>query len=246
MIPVCRLCGLISAIMKEEKKRPTIKQLPTHERPRERLIQSGDEHLTDAELLGIIIRDGTTNYSAVDLAQKLLSEYGDFRRLSMASVGELCRIKGIGPARAAQIKASLAIAKRFSTISVKPLQQFKCSNDIFDHFHERLRGKKQEIFAVVLLDNKNRVMKELQISAGSLTSSIVHPREVFNPAIKESAASVIFVHNHPSGDPEPSKEDIQITQRLAEVGTLIGIKVLDHIIIGNETHVSLKERGIIP
>lgn len=100
-------------VMKEEKKHPTIKQLPTHERPRERLIQSGDEHLTDAELLGIIIRDGTTNYSAVDLAKKLLSEYGDFRRLSLASVGELCKIKGIGPARAAQIKASLAIAKRF-------------------------------------------------------------------------------------------------------------------------------------
>ena len=232
-------------VMKEEKKRPTIKQLPTHERPRERLIQSGDEHLTDAELLGIIIRDGTTNYSAVDLAQKLLSEYGDFRRLSMASIGELCRTKGIGPARAAQIKASLAIAKRFSTISVKPLQQFKCSNDIFDHFHERLRGKKQEIFSVVLLDNKNRVIKELAISAGSLTSSIVHPREVFNPAIWESAASVIFVHNHPSGDPEPSKEDIQITNRLLEAGSVVGIRVLDHIIIGNECFVSFKDKGIM-
>ncbi len=232
--------------MKEEKKRPTIKQLPTHERPRERLIQSGDEHLTDAELLGIIIRDGTTNYSAVDLAKKLLSEYGDFRRLGLASVGELCKIKGIGPARAAQIKASLAIAKRFSTISVKPLQQFKCSNDIFRHFHERLRERRQEIFLVVLLDNKNRVMKELTISSGSLTSSIVHPREVFNPAIKESAASVIFVHNHPSGDPEPSKEDIQITQRLIEAGNIVGIKVLDHIIIGNERFVSFKDKGIMP
>lgn len=232
-------------VMKEEKKHPTIKQLPTHERPRERLIQSGDEHLTDAELLGIIIRDGTTNYSAVDLAKKLLSEYGDFRRLSLASVGELCKIKGIGPARAAQIKASLAIAKRFSTISVKPLQQFKCSNDIFGHFHERLRGRKQEIFLIVLLDNKNRIMKELTISSGSLTSSIVHPREVFNPAIKESAASVVFVHNHPSGDPEPSKEDIQMTQRLLEAGNIVGIRVLDHIIIGNECFVSFKDKGIM-
>lgn len=232
-------------VMKEEKKRPTIKQLPTHERPRERLIQSGDEHLTDAELLGIVIRDGTQNYSAVDLAQKLLSEYGDFRRLSMASIGELCKIKGIGPARAAQIKASLAIAKRFSTTSVKPLQQCKCSSDIFGHFHERLRGKKQEIFLVVLLDNKNRIIKEITISTGSLTSSIVHPREVFNPAIKESAASVIFVHNHPSGDPEPSKEDIQITQRLLEVGNVVGIKVLDHIIIGNGCFVSFKDKGLL-
>lgn len=232
-------------LMEKERKRPTIKQLPHHERPRERLIQNGDEYLTDAELLGIIIRDGTSNYSAVDLAQKLLSEFGDFRRLSSVSIGELCKIKGIGPARAAQIKASLAIAKRFSTISVKPLQQFKCSSDIFAHFHERLRGIKQETFLVVLLDNKNRIIKELPVSTGSLTSSIVHPREVFNPAIKESAASVIFVHNHPSGDPEPSKEDVQITHRLSEVGTIVGIKVLDHVIIGNERFVSFKDKGII-
>lgn len=232
-------------VMKEEKKRPTIKQLPAHERPRERLIQGGDEHLTDAELLGIIIRDGTQDYSAVDLAKKLLSVYGDFRRLSLASIGELCEMKGIGPARAAQIKAALAIAKRFATISVKPFQQFKCSSDIFHHFHERLRGRKQEIFLIVLLDNKNRIIKDLTISAGSLTSSIVHPREVFNPAIKESAASVVFVHNHPSGDPEPSKEDIQITQRLLEVGNIVGIKILDHIIIGNGRFVSFKDKGIM-
>jgi DNA repair protein RadC len=231
--------------MKGEEKRPTIKQLPTHERPRERLIQNGDEYLTDAELLGIIIRDGTSNYSAVDLAQKLLSEYGDFRRLSTVSIHELCKVKGIGPARAAQIKATLAIAKRFSTISVKPFQQFKCSKDIFNHFHERLRGKKQEIFLSVLLDNKNRIIRESTISTGSLTSSIVHPREVFNPAIKESAASVIFVHNHPSGDPEPSREDIQTTHRLLEVGDIVGIKVLDHIVIGNECFVSFKDKGII-
>ena len=231
--------------MKEEKKRPTIKQLPAHERPRERLIQSGDEYLTDAELLGIIIRDGTTNYTAIDIAQELLTKYGDFRKLSSASIGELCKTEGIGPARAAQIKASLAIAKRFSATSIKPGRQFKCSNYIYNHFHEQLRGKKQETFLVVLLDNKNRVIKEVIISAGSLTSSIVHPREVFNPAIKESAASVIFVHNHPSGDPEPSKEDIQMTQRLLEVGNVVGIKILDHIIIGNECFVSLKDRGII-
>jgi DNA repair protein RadC len=232
--------------MKDEMKRPTIKQLPSHERPRERLIQNGDEHLTDAELLGIIIRDGTQNYSAVDLAQRLLTEYGDFRRLGAASIGELRKIKGIGPARAAQIKASLAIAKRFSTISVKPLQQFKSSNDIFGHFHERLRGRKQEVFLVVLLDNKNRIMKEFTVSTGSLTSSIVHPREVFNPAIKESAASVVFVHNHPSGDPEPSREDVQMTHRLLEAGGIVGIKVLDHVIIGNESFVSFKDKGIIP
>lgn len=233
--------------MKEEQKRPTMKQLPTHERPRERLIQCGDEQLTDAELLGIIIRDGTRDNNAVDLARKLLSEYGDFRRLGSASISELCKTKGIGPARAAQIKAALAIAKRFSTTLIKPQQQFKCSNEIFNHFHEQLREKKQELFMAVLLDNKNRIIKvESEVTRGSLTSSIVHPREAFKAAIKESAASVVFVHNHPSGDPEPSKEDVQITNRLAEAGNIVGIKILDHIIIGNERYVSFKDRGIMP
>ena len=231
--------------MQEKSKRPTIKQLPLNERPRERLIQGSEEHLTDAELLGIIIRDGTQEYSAVDLAKKLLSDYGDFRALSAVSIGELCKVKGIGPARAAQIKASLAIARRFSTIPLKTSQQFKKSSDIFHHFHERLREKKQEYFFITLLDNKNRIIKELTISIGSLTLSIVHPREVFSPAIKESAASVVFVHNHPSGDPEPSKEDIQITQRLQEVGNIVGIKVLDHIIVGNGCYVSLRDKGVV-
>ncbi|MDO8142791.1 MAG: DNA repair protein RadC [Candidatus Brocadiales bacterium] len=233
--------------MKENKKRPTIKQLPAHERPRERLIHGGDERLTDAELLGIIIRDGTINYSAVDIAKEILSKYSDFRNLSSVSIRELCRIDGIGPARAAQIKAALAIAKRYSATSIKPGQQFKCSNDIYNHFHEQLLGKKQEVFLAVLLDNKNRIIKiESDVSAGSLTSSIVHPREAFKAAIRESAASVIFVHNHPSGDPEPSKEDIQITNRLVEAGNIVGIKILDHIIIGNEQYVSFKDRGLMP
>jgi len=238
---------MVAVAMKEEKKRPTIKQLPAHERPRERLIQGGDEQLTDAELLGIIIRDGTINYSAVDIAKEILSKYSDFRSLSSVSIRELCKIDGIGPARAAQIKAALAIAKRFSATFIKPGQQFKCSNDIFKHFHEQLLGKKQEVFLAVLLDNKNRIIKiESDVSAGSLTSSIVHPREAFKAAIRESAASVIFVHNHPSGDPEPSKEDIQITNRLVDAGNIVGIKILDHIIIGNEQYISFKDRGIMP
>ncbi len=233
--------------MKEEQKRPTMKQLPTSERPRERLIQCGDEQLTDAELLGIIIRDGTRDNTSVDLARKLLLEYGDFRGLSSASISELCKTKGIGPARAAQIKAALAIAKRFSTTRVKTQQQFKCSSEIFNHFHEQLREKKQELFLAVLLDNKNRIIKvETEVTKGSLTSSIVHPREVFKAAIKESAAAMVFVHNHPSGDPEPSKEDIQITVRLAEVGAIVGIKILDHIIIGKDRYVSFQDRGIMP
>ncbi|MGR3311119.1 MAG: RadC family protein [Candidatus Brocadiales bacterium] len=222
-----------------------MKQLPEDERPRERLIKGGEEGLTDAELLGIIIRDGTPAYSAVDLARRLLTKYGDFRTLSTKTITELSKLHGIGPAKAAQIKAVMAIARRFSTVSLKPGSQFKRSQDIFAHFHEQLRDKKQETFLVVLLDSKNRIIKDARISTGGLSQSLVHPRDVFNPAIKESAAAVVFVHNHPSGDPSPSKEDIELTQRLKEASHVVGIKILDHVIIGNGCYTSFKDEGLL-
>ncbi len=243
-VPLCGQCALME-LCKHFKKRPSIKQLPEDERPRERLIKSGEEGLTDAELLGIIIRDGTPECSAIDLARKLLTKYGDFRNLSTKTIGELRKVRGIGPAKAAQIKAAMAIARRFSTVSLKTGNQFTRSQDIFAHFHEQLRDKKQETFLVVLLDNKNRIIKDTRVSTGSLSQSIVHPREVFNPAIRESAAAVIFVHNHPSGDPSPSNEDIELTQRLKEVSQLVGIKILDHIIIGNGCYTSFKDEGLL-
>lgn len=146
-VPLCGQCAL-TELCKHFKKRPTIKQLPEDERPRERLIKGGEEGLTDAELLGIIIRDGTPEYSAIDLARRLLTKYGDFRNLGTKTISELCRVHGIGPAKAAQIKAAMAIARRFSTISLKPGDEFKRSQNIFAHFHEQLRDKKQETFLV--------------------------------------------------------------------------------------------------
>ncbi len=226
-------------------KRPTIKQLPEDERPRERLIHKGEEYLSDAELLGIIIRDGTPNESAIDIARKVLVKFGNFRELGTKTISELCRIDGIGEAKAAQIKAAIAIAKRYSTITIKPGKKFSGSQAVFNHFHEKLRDKKRETFLAVMLDNKNRLLKEIEISIGSLTSSIVHPREVFGPAIREHAASVIFVHNHPSGDPYPSNEDIEITKRLKKVSGIVGIKILDHIIIGNTEYFSLQDKGLL-
>lgn len=243
-VPLCGQC-VLTELCKHFKKRPSIKQLPEDERPRERLIKSGEEGLTDAELLGIIIRDGTPEYSAIDLARKLLTKYGDFRNLSTKTIGELCKVHGIGPAKAAQIKAAMAIARRFSTVSLKPGDQFTRSQDIFAHFHEQLRDKKQETFLVILLDNKNRIIKDTRVSTGSLSQSIVHPREVFNPAIRESAAAVVFVHNHPSGDPSPSSEDIELTHRLKEVSQVVGIKILDHVIIGNGCYASFKDKGLL-
>lgn len=243
-VPLCGECMLTSHC-RYFRKRPTIKELPQSERPRERLIAMGEESLSDAELLGIIIRDGTPDASAVDLARKILAKYSDFRTLAAKTTGELAMIKGIGPAKAAQVKAAMAIAKRFAAIPLTSGQRVRSSRDIFDHLHERLRDRRQETFLLLLLDSKNRIIKDLQISAGSLSSSLVHPREVFAPAIRESAASVIFVHNHPSGDPTPSQEDLEITNRLQEVSNLVGIKVLDHVIIGAGKYVSLKDKGLL-
>lgn len=223
----------------------TIKELPPEERPRERLVRCGEESLSSAELLGIIIKEGTASLTAVQVGQRLLAEFGELRALASASVAELCRIEGIGPAKAATLKAVFALAKRYAAEASASRARFSSSSDIFHHFHTRLRDLKKEVFMAVLLDCKNRMIKEVRISEGSLTASIVHPREVFNPAIRESAAAVIFVHNHPSGDPTPSREDLEATERLASAGKIIGIKVLDHVIVGNQAYVSFADQGLL-
>ncbi len=242
--PVCGEC-VLTELCRYFRRRPTIKELPQAERPRERLITVGEESLSDAELLGIIIRDGTPEASAVDLARKILAKHGDFRKLATKTVSELTLIKGIGPAKAAQVKAAMAIARRFAATPLTSGERVKSSKDVFEHMHERLRDRRQETFHLLLLDSKGKIIKDLQVSAGSLSSSVVHPREVFAPAIRESAASVIFVHNHPSGDPTPSQDDIDITSRLKEVSDVVGIKVLDHVIIGAGSYVSLKDKGLM-
>ncbi len=224
-----------------------IKDWPADERPREKLLAAGADKLTDAELLALIIRtgDSSSKNSAVDLARSLLSRFGSLRELAMASINELCQQPGIGPAKAAEIQALFQIARRFVDQRLQPGQPYRSSQDAFHHFHERLCDYRKEVFLALLLDSKNRLIREVQISEGSLSASIVHPREVFAPVLRESAAAVLFVHNHPSGDPTPSREDIDITKRLKEVGDLMGVRVLDHIIIGNGDFVSLADRGLL-
>jgi len=224
-----------------------IKDWPADERPREKLLASGADKLTDAELLALIIRtgDSSTKNSAVDLARSLLSRFGSFRQLAAASISELCQQVGIGPAKAAEIQALFQIARRFADNRLQAGDTYGSSQDAFDHFHERLCDYRKEVFLALLLDSKNRLIREVQISEGSLSASIVHPREVFAPVLKESAAAVLFIHNHPSGDPTPSREDIEITNRLKQVGDLMGVRVLDHIIIGNGEYVSLADRGML-
>lgn len=224
----------------------TIKGWPEDERPREKLLKNGADALSEGELLAIVLRtgDGTSKLSAMDHARDLLIKFGGLRKLASAGISEICETKGIGPAKAATIMAALEIGRRMSKEALKAGDTFRCSEDVYKHYHATMRDKKKEIFLAVLLDAKNKVIKEVEkISEGSLTASIVHPRELFSPAIKESAAAMILVHNHPSGDPTPSREDIELTKRLRDAGELLGIKVLDHIIIGDGHHVSLAELG---
>lgn len=224
-----------------------IKEWPVNERPREKLVLRGAEALSDAELLALLLRtgDATTGQSALDLGRCLLQEFGDLRNLARASISEICTVKGTGPAKAASVKAALELASRFKTKRMERDTRYTSPDQVYEHFHYAYRDRRKEYCLALLLDGKNRIIKEVQISEGSLNQSIVHPREVFSPAVRESAAAIILVHNHPSGDPSPSSEDILITKRLKEAGDLMGVKILDHIIIGDGHFVSLCAQGLL-
>ncbi|SNB47086.1 DNA repair protein RadC [Geobacter sp. DSM 9736] len=224
-----------------------IKNWPEEERPREKFVQRGPEALTDAELLALIIRTGDSvgKRSAIDLGRALLQEFGDLRTLALTGVTEICRIPGMGTAKAVSVKAALELGNRFGSKRLESFERFTAPSQVFEHFHHEFRDRRKEYFLALLLDGKNRIIKRVQISEGSLNQSIVHPREVFNPAVRESAAAIILVHNHPSGDPTPSREDLDITRRLAEAGELMGVKVLDHIIIGDGTFMSFTAQGML-
>ena len=225
----------------------TIKDWPEDDRPREKLLQKGPQALSDTELLAIILRNGnaSTGESAIDHARLLLGQFDGFRGIDEASVTELKKVKGIGPAKIAQMKASLEMARRLGSRKWESGQPLRSSEDVFHHFRHDLEKEKKELFYVILLNNKNKKLREVKISEGSLTASLVHPREVYNPVIRESAAAVIFVHNHPSGDPAPSQEDIEITRRLKEVGEVMGVRVLDHVVIGHDRYFSFSDRGML-
>lgn len=224
-----------------------IKEWPEDERPREKMQKGGADSLSDAELLALILRvgDHASHQSAIDLGRNLLQTFGDLRRLSTATFAELCSVRGAGPAKAASILAALTLAGRLKANRLENLERFTSPLQIFNHFHYRFRDRRKEYFIALLLDGKNRIIHEEQVSEGSLNQSIVHPREVFNRAVKDSAAAVILVHNHPSGDPAPSREDREITRRLKEAGDVLGIRVLDHIIIGDGTYFSFVESGLL-
>jgi DNA repair protein RadC len=225
----------------------SIRSWPATEQPRERLARLGASALSDAELLAILLRSGHASLraSALDLARATLQAFRSWERLERVPFCRLCAQRGIGPAKAAQIKAALELGRRMHGRPLERGASLRSSRDVYRHFAARLAGLRQETFWVVLLDVKNRVIGEARISEGSLSSAIVHPREVFRPAIEESAAAVILVHNHPSGEPTPSPEDRAITTRLRDAGELVGVKVLDHVVIGRNAYRSFVEEGLL-
>ncbi len=224
----------------------TIKDLPRDERPRERMVKFGAEALSTSELLAIILRTGTPGSTAIDLSNRLLGKYdGNLKSLFSANITELSGIEGIKMAKATQIKACFELGKRLAafTEDVKPV--VAKPEDVANLFMSEMRYLDKECFKGVFLDSKNKIIKEETISIGSLNANIVHPREVFKLALSQSAASIVLVHNHPSGDPSPSNNDIEITEKLIDAGRLMGIELVDHIIIGDGRFKSLKREGMI-
>ncbi|HOW36637.1 MAG TPA: DNA repair protein RadC [Candidatus Pacearchaeota archaeon] len=213
-----------------------IQDIPKQGRPRERFLEKGAEALSDAELFAIILRTGTVGENVVDVANRLINEYG-LENLFECSLKELEKIKGIGPGKAMQILAIAELGKRYNRIKKEVIEKrsrITCARDVFNYFNEKLKEEKQEHFYVLLLNSQNYIIKEQLITKGILDASIIHPREIFKPAIKNSAAKIILVHNHPSGDPNPSEEDLEVTEKLVEAGKQIDINIIDHVIIGRD------------
>ncbi|WNS43587.1 DNA repair protein RadC [Paenibacillus sp. MMS20-IR301] len=220
-----------------------LRDLPHEERPRERMMHYGAESLSQAELLAILLRTGAHRESAIHIAQRLLGIAGGLRGLADLSIEELTSIKGIGPAKAVQLKAGIELGRRMANSRLAEPVIIRSPQDAAEILTEQLRYLQKEHFICLFLNTKNHVIAQETLSMGSLNASIVHPREVFRAAMKCSSAAIICAHNHPSGDPAPSPEDISLTSRLMQAGEIVGIDVLDHLVIGDSSYVSLKEKG---
>lgn len=222
-----------------------IEDCPNYLKPYEKFKQYGVNYLSDTELLAILLRTGTTECNVVELAYRLLGAEGNLLRLYDYTYESIQKIKGIGEVKSIQLMSLLEMSKRLASRTYKVSEPLTSPKAIASLFMESLRHEKSEQFITLYLDAKCRLMSYDLVSKGSLTASIVHPREVYKGAIHKSAYSIVALHNHPSGDPTPSKEDVQITKRLYEVGQILGIQLIDHIVIGDRSYVSLKEQGYL-
>lgn len=224
-------------------ERYSIQHLPESERPRERLMRHGPESLSTTEILAVILGSGTKSMPVLQLAQEIIVRFGTLHQLAEATIEELCQIKGVGLAKAIQLKACFSLGSRASRQSATT--RYKINNPLqaYHLIKDELEIEKRELFLVILQDVKNCVLCHQIVAIGTLSNSLVHPREVFYPAIRHKAASMILAHNHPSGDPTPSQQDHEVTKTLVEVGRLMGIPVNDHIIIGDQKYVSMRQKG---
>lgn len=221
----------------------SIQELPLEERPREKLVRFGAESMSTAELIAIILGSGTKTNPVMQLAQEISKGFNSIQELSEATISELCAVKGVGLVKAIQLKAAFSLGTRACRQIIKPRYRIEHPVHAYHFIKDELERETREIFIVILLDTKGFVITKEIVSIGSLASTLVHPREVFYPGIRHKASSMILVHNHPSGDPTPSKQDYEITQVLIEVGELVKIPIYDHLIIGAQTYLSLRQQG---
>ncbi len=224
--------------------RPTIKELPVNERPRERLARAGEGALSTTELLAIILRTGIGGENVINMASRVLSHYNGLPGLARASLAELQEVKGLGPAKTAQLKAALELGRRMLLAAPEERRVVRSPSDVAQLMIAEMAHLEQEHFRVLYLDTRNRLLDSKTVYVGSLNASHIRVSEVFRGAVKRNCAAIIAVHNHPSGDPTPSPEDVDVTRRLVAAGNLLDIEVLDHLIIGQQRFVSLRERGL--
>ncbi|TVP84506.1 MAG: JAB domain-containing protein [Alkalicoccus sp.] len=222
-----------------------IRDVPKSERPRERLLRDGASVLSNQELIALMLGSGTKSESVLELSGRVIRHFDGLRLLKEATAVELMEIRGIGEAKAVQLCAALEIGRRIKQFPVEETHIVRSPQDVADYMMEEMRHLKQEHFIALYLNTKNAVLHKKTLFIGSLNASIVHPRELYKEALRYSAASFICLHNHPSGNPEPSQEDIDVTKRLTETGKMLGIELLDHIIIGDRRFCSMKEKGFV-
>ena len=222
-----------------------IREWPVEDRPRERLYHKGAEALADAELLAILLGTGVRGRSAMDVARDLLAQFGSLPGLAGRGVAELAAVRGVGRVKAVCLAAAFELTRRLRSRNGGTRVVLSSPEQVFARYGPLMEDLKKEVFRVALLDAQNGLLRDVVVSEGTLSASLVHPREVFKPAILESAASVILLHNHPSGDPTPSREDLRLTRQLVECSRLLDLRIHDHVIIGRERFVSLAQRGAL-